>query len=171
MFRKSTPIPYVSHLFSVTALVAEFGGDEDQLIAAMLHDYLEDIPGASMQVLRDRWGDRVAELVLALTDTMEQPKPAWQQRKETYLAHLRHTPPDVRLISAADKLHNCRMIRRDLRTTGARAFQWFTGRRDGTLWYYQSVVEALGDGWSHPILVTLAAEVEGLHDDAAANPD
>ena len=168
VFRKATGVPYISHLFSVTALVAEHGGDEDQMIAAMLHDWLEDIDGSAPQVLRDRWGDRVADLVIALTDSNEQPKPPWRERKERYLAHLHHASDDVKLISAADKLHNCRMIRRDLAMHGPRVFQWFRGEQVGTLWYYESVVTALEDGWSHPILVALRHEVEGLHADAAS---
>lgn len=166
-FRKATGVPYISHLFSVTALVAEFGGDEDQMIAAMLHDWLEDIHGATPEVLRDRFGDRVTALVIALTDSNEQPKPPWRERKERYLAHLCVAPDDVRLISAADKLHNCRMIRRDLAMHGPRVFQWFRGEQVGTLWYYRSVVTALESGWSHPILVALRHEVDGLHQDAA----
>lgn len=168
VFRKATGIPYISHLFSVTALVAEYNGDEDQMIAAMLHDWLEDIDGATPDALRARFGDRVTDLVIALTDSNEQPKPPWRERKERYLAHLHHASPDVKLISAADKLHNCRMIRRDLAMHGPRVFQWFRGEQVGTLWYYRSVVTALEDGWTHPILVALHHEVEGLHQDAAS---
>lgn len=170
VFRKATGVPYISHLFSVTALVAEHNGDEDQMIAAMLHDWLEDIDGATPQVLRDKWGDRVADLVIALTDSNEQPKPPWRERKERYLAHLHHASADIKLISAADKLHNCRMIRRDLAMHGPRVFQWFRGERDGTLWYYRSVVEALAHDWEHAILVALRHEVDGLHADAAGHP-
>lgn len=166
VYRKSTGIPYVTHLFSVTALVGEYEGDEDQLIAAMLHDYLEDIDPNGASMLRARFGVRVAELVMALSDALEHPKPPWRARKERYLASLRTKPPDVRLVCAADKLHNCRSIRADLQRAGDVVWRRFTGDRDGTLWYYAMLVEALGDGWAHPLLDRLREEVEGLLEDA-----
>lgn len=165
-FRKSTTVPYVTHLFSVTALVGEYGGDEDQLIAAVLHDWLEDIPGARVDVLEARFGARVARMVAALSDSTTLPKPPWRARKEAYLAHLAHEPAEVKLISAADKLHNCRTIRRDLRENGLAVFDRFAGKRDGTLWYYESLVPALATGWAHPLLDQLRVEVAGLVADA-----
>lgn len=160
--RKGTHIPYITHLMAVTVTVGEHGGDEDQMIAAMLHDWLEDIEGASVEVLRERFGARVAGLVVALSDATERPKPAWRQRKERYLAHLAIEPVDVKLISAADKLHNCRSIRRDLRGMGQAIFDRFTGRKEGTLWYYRAVVEALAVGWESALLDELRTEVEAL---------
>ncbi|MCB9682029.1 MAG: bifunctional (p)ppGpp synthetase/guanosine-3',5'-bis(diphosphate) 3'-pyrophosphohydrolase [Alphaproteobacteria bacterium] len=169
-FRKGTTVPYVTHLFAVMALVGEAGGDEDQLVAALLHDYLEDVDPDGAPGLRARFGDRVADLVVGLSDALEHPKPPWQARKDRYLAHLRVAHPDLKLISAADKLHNCRTIRADLAVAGPVVFDRFTAGRDGTLWYYRAVVEALGHGWSHPLLDRLAAEVDGLHADADQPP-
>lgn len=164
--RKGTTIPYVTHLFAVTALVGEHGGDEDQLIAAVLHDWLEDIDGAERAELERRFGPRVARLVEALTDATVRPKPPWRERKEHYLAHLRGQPSEVKLVSAADKLHNCTAIRRDLAVVGDGLWSRFAGRRDGTLWYYGSVVDALGENWSHPLLARLDAEVAALVQEA-----
>lgn len=166
--RKGTTIPYVTHLFAVTALVGEHGGDEDQLIAAVLHDWIEDVDGATSDELDRRFGPRVARLVAALTDATERPKPPWRERKERYLAHLRHQPAEVKLISAADKLHNCTAIRLDHAAIGAELWPRFAGKRDGTLWYYRSVVDALGENWSHPLLDRLDAEVAALLRDAHA---
>jgi (p)ppGpp synthase/HD superfamily hydrolase len=160
--RKGSGVPYITHLMSVCALVGEAGGDEDQLIAAILHDYLEDIPGASASELERRFGARVARMVGALSDSTGEPKPPWRARKEAYLAHLRHEPDDVRLVSCADKLHNCRSIREDLAERGPEVFERFQGKRDGTLWYYQELVVALSEGWDHPMLRRLAREVEAL---------
>jgi (p)ppGpp synthase/HD superfamily hydrolase len=166
-WRKTTPIPYVTHLFSVTALVGEHGGDEDQLVAAMLHDYLEDIDPDGSADLAERFGERVAHMVVALSDALEHPKPPWHERKVRYLAALRGKDADVKLISAADKLHNCRCIRRDLHAEGPIVWKRFRGDRDGTLWYYRAVVDALADGWSSPLLDRLREEVDGLETDAA----
>jgi hypothetical protein len=101
-------------------------------------------------------------MVRALSDSTGEPKPPWRARKEAYLAHLRHEPDDVRLVSCADKLHNCRSIREDLAERGLEVFDRFQGKRDGTLWYYRELVVALGEGWDHPMLRRLTREVEAL---------
>jgi (p)ppGpp synthase/HD superfamily hydrolase len=165
VFRKKTDVPYITHLFAVTALVGEYGGDEDQLCAAILHDYLEDIEDADEGALRAQFGDHVVDMVHALSDTVEFPKPPWRPCKEAYIAQLAGKSPDVKLVSAADKLHNCRSIRRDVNREGVRTHERFSGKRDGTLWYYREVARALGEGWTHPLLDALTAEVEALHAD------
>lgn len=163
VWRKGSRTPYITHLFSVTALVGEHGGDEDQMVAAMLHDYLEDIPGATVEDLERRFGPRVAGMVLALSDSVGQPRPPWRGRKEAYLAKLRGEPGEVKLVSAADKLHNVRTIVMDHRRVGNAIFDRFSGKRDGTLWYYREVGTALADGWRSPLLDALQEEVETLH--------
>jgi (p)ppGpp synthase/HD superfamily hydrolase len=164
--RKGTGIPYLSHLLQVMVTVAEHGGDEDQLIAAVLHDYLEDIEGASAAELAAEFGERVAGLVAGLSDTAVRPKPPWLERKQAYLVHLRGSPADLKLISAADKLHNARSIRRDLRVVGAEVWDRFSGTREQTLWYYRELVSALGDGWESALLAELRVEVAALQAEA-----
>lgn len=165
--RKGTRIPYITHLLQVMVTVGEYGGDEDQLIAAVLHDWLEDIQGARVEMLVERFGARPAAMVLALSDSTAHPKPPWRARKEAYLAQLSREPAEVKLISAADKLHNCQSIRRDHAEIGAAVWDRFAGGRDGTLWYYGAVVTALGDGWSHPLPSRLEGEVNALLAEAA----
>jgi (p)ppGpp synthase/HD superfamily hydrolase len=160
--RKGSGVPYLSHLLQVMVTVAEHHGDEDQLVAAVLHDYLEDIEGASAGELRSRFGDRVATYVEALSDTTEQPKPPWRDRKVRHLERLRSEPPAVKLICAADKLHNARSLVRSLSTTGASVWQRFNAGPDDTLWYYEEGLKALRTGWSHPILVELEQAVGSL---------
>lgn len=160
--RKGTDVPYITHLFAVTARVGEAGGDEDQLIAAILHDWLEDVRTASAQQLTEQFGERVTRLVLALSDTIEFPKPPWRERKESYIAHLREQPAEVKLISACDKLHNATTLLRDARRDGVATFERFTGRREGTLWYYDAVADALASGWEHPVLDELREVVTQL---------
>ena len=166
--RKGTDTAYVTHLLAVTALVGEAGGDEEQLMAAVLHDVLEDVPTVDAAALRSRFGERVARLVEALSDTTETPKPPWRPRKEAYLAHLRGQPAEVKLISAADTLHNATTLVRDLRADGVATFARFSGGREGTLWYYSAVHAALADGWSHWLVDELGAAVDAMH--AAAAP-
>jgi (p)ppGpp synthase/HD superfamily hydrolase len=139
--RKGTDIPYVAHLLAVTALVLENGGDEDQAIGALLHDAAEDQGGLeTLQEIRRRFGERVADIVHACSDSFEFPKPPWKKRKEDYLAHLETTGDDVLLVSMADKVHNARSILADLRQYGASTWRRFSGGRDGSLWYYRSLL-------------------------------
>lgn len=142
--RKDSGVPYVSHVLAVAALAIEHGADEDQAIAALLHDAVEDQGGQpTAERIRAQFGTRVADLVLALSDTITSPKPPWRDRKERYLAHLAGAPTDVLLISACDKVHNARCIVADHAAVGSSLWQRFTGGRDGTLWYYRELAAIL----------------------------
>lgn len=140
--RKGSPTPYIAHLLGVTALVLEHGGDEDMAIAALLHDAVEDQGGMqTLDLIRQKFGNRVAQIVLACSDAFELPKPPWQQRKDAYLAHLPDISRDARLVSLADKLHNARSILISLYQQGPQVWQRFNGGREGTLWYYQALLQ------------------------------
>jgi (p)ppGpp synthase/HD superfamily hydrolase len=140
--RKASTIPYISHLMGVASLVLEFGGDEDQAIAALLHDVVEDCGGAPMpKEVRRRFGIRVAKIVDGCTDSDTYPKPPWRERKESYIRHLKTADADTRLVSAADKLNNVRSILSDYREVGESVWARFTGGREGTLWYYRALLE------------------------------
>ncbi|MDF3040657.1 MAG: metal dependent phosphohydrolase [Thermomicrobiales bacterium] len=142
--RKGSGVPYISHLLAVAAIVLEHGGTEDEAIAALLHDAVEDQGGqATLALIRDRYGDTVAAIVAGCTDTDEVHKPSWRPRKERYLAHFADAPPSVLLVVAADKLHNARSVLADYRELGDALWPRFTGNRDGTLWYYRAVADAL----------------------------
>ena len=142
--RKETDVPYVAHLLAVCALVLEDGGDEDEAIAALLHDVVEDQGGATRAAeVRARFGDRVAEIVVACSDTDVKPKPPWRPRKEAYLAHARAAADAVRRVSLADKVHNARAILADYRVVGEAVWTRFSAGGDDQLWYYASLVDAL----------------------------
>jgi (p)ppGpp synthase/HD superfamily hydrolase len=142
--RKQTAIPYIAHLMSVAALVLEAGGDEDLSIAGLLHDVVEDCGGKPMlEEVRRRFGKRVAHVVEGCTDADTYPKPPWRERKEAYLLHVRDADQEVRLVSAADKLHNAREILKDYREGGEPVWQRFKGKREGTLWYYRALADEL----------------------------
>jgi (p)ppGpp synthase/HD superfamily hydrolase len=166
--RKRTSVPYISHLMSVAALVLEAGGDEDQAIAALLHDVVEDCGGEPMlEEVRQRFGDRVAAIVHGCTDACTIPKPPWKQRKLDYLDVLRRAGDDIRLVSAADKLHNVRTILADYRVEGDSVWDRFSGRRDGTLWYYRAVLDVLRGGKSNRLVDELQRVVTELETLAA----
>jgi hypothetical protein len=117
--RKGTQIPYVSHLLAVASLALEHGATEDEAIAAVLHDAVEDQGGLrTVARIQERFGAPVAEIVQACSDTDVVPKPPWQLRKEAYIAHVRTAPASVRLVSACDKLHNARSILGTTDSTG-----------------------------------------------------
>ena len=138
--RKGSGVPYVAHLLGVCSLALEHGADENEAIAALLHDAVEDQGGAKMlHRIHQEFGEGVASIVEGCTDTDLQPKPPWRQRKEAYLAHLPQAPASVRLVSAADKVYNARSILRDYRQIGEEVWQRFRGGREGTLWYYRSL--------------------------------
>lgn len=164
--RKGTSIPYVAHLLGVTSLVLEQNASEDEAIAALLHDAVEDQGGdAILAEIRHRFGPQVAEIVDGCTDSRTTPKPPWRARKEAYLAHLRETTASVRLVSSADKLHNARAILRDYREVGESLWGRFTGGKEGTLWYYRALVEALRATGLTPLVEELdrvVSEIERL---------
>jgi GTP pyrophosphokinase len=141
--RKGTEVPYVAHLLAVAAIALENGASEDEAIAAVLHDAIEDQGGAVVgDEIERRFGGEVRAIVEGCTDTDVVPKPPWRARKEAYIAHLAEAPASVLLVSASDKLHNARSILGDLRELGDGLWSRFTGGKDGTLWYYRSLVEA-----------------------------
>jgi len=141
--RKKTERPYISHLMGVASLVLQYGGDEEQAIAALLHDVVEDCGGAPrLAEIREKFGERVARIVDGCTDTDRTPKPPWRERKQAYLERVRSEPADVLLVSAADKLYNVREILMDLREQGTEVWERFSGKRDGSLWYYRALLEA-----------------------------
>ena len=170
--RKGTAIPYVSHLLAVAGLVLENGGVEDEAIAALLHDAVEDQGGAATrEEIRRRFGESVAVIVDGCTDAETIPKPPWRERKERYVAHIADAPASVRLVSASDKLHNARSILSDLRSDGEAVWQRFKGGKEGTLWYYRSLVEAFRAHGSSPLVDELTRTVAAIERLAAEDED
>jgi GTP pyrophosphokinase len=148
---------------SVAAMVGEHDGDEDQFIAALLHDAVEDGEGRkTLEEIREAFGDRVAELVEGCTDAFDRPKPPWLERKQAYIQHIASASPELRLIVAADKLHNVSVITRDLAAEGPTVWDRFQGKREGSLWYYAEILAALSEGWDHPLLHELRRAVQRL---------
>ena len=148
-YRKSTDIPYISHLMSVAALVFENGGTEDQAIAGLLHDILEDAdPPSAMPWLREQIALHFGQEVLAIVDACTDGTPdesgnksAWEPRKIAYIAQMQNKPSNVLLVSCCDKLHNAREIMSDLNSIGIKVFDRFSSTKEQTLWYYESLSE------------------------------
>ena len=148
--RKSTDIPYISHPMAVAAQVSVWGGSEDQFIAALLHDVVEDGGAQYMPVIEEHFGKHVLDLVMACSDAAPQrgqPKGAWIERKEKYIANLRSATDEVLLISAADKWHNLASILADAKQLGEMVFDRFirqdferTDKKKMVLWYYKELL-------------------------------
>jgi (p)ppGpp synthase/HD superfamily hydrolase len=141
--RKGCEIPYISHLLAVAAIALENGADEDQAIAALLHDAVEDQGGLpQLEAIRARFGDNVAAMVADCTDAHGEPKPEWRPRKEAYIASLANKPARSLAVSLADKTHNASAINADLRGVGSEVWDRFTAEKHETLWYYRALAQA-----------------------------
>ena len=164
--RKGTDVPYISHLLSVAAIVLEHGATEDEAIAALLHDAIEDQGGRPIRdEIVSRFGRGVADIVEGCTDAEVTPKPPWRARKERFLAGLPQAHRSVLLVCAADKLHNARTLVDDYRLVGDALWQRFNGGKQGTLWYYRAVVTVLAAVSPGPLVEKLSqtiAELERL---------
>jgi len=140
--RKGSGVPYLSHLLAVSSLVMENGGDEDEAIAALLHDAVEDRGGNHiLQEIRSEFGEKVAEIVKGCSDCEGSPKPPWRERKEAHLRDLGAANDSVLLVTSADKLHNARCYLTDYRVRGEELWSHFRGGKEGTLWYLRAFVE------------------------------
>jgi len=149
--RKGTRIPYICHPLAVASLVLEAGGGEDEAIAGLLHDVPEDCGGrARLAEIRARFGEPVATLVDGCTDTYQDPKPPWRERKEAFLTRLQAGDPALLRVVSADKLHNARSMLGDYRREGEALWDRFSADLDrercraAILWYYGELVAVLG---------------------------
>jgi (p)ppGpp synthase/HD superfamily hydrolase len=158
--RKGTGIPYIAHLLAVASIAIEHGANEDEAIAALLHDAVED-QKATLAEIRVRFGDVVADIVEGCSDTDVAPRPPWRPRKEAYIAYVAAAPRSVRLVAAADKLHNARTALFDYRIMAEALWNRFNGGRE-TLWYYRGLVKAFRAAGSTPLIDELDRVVSEL---------
>jgi len=155
--------PVITHPLHAAQTIASLQLDADTIVAALLHDAIEDQGGSvAREEIRRRFSDDVVRIVDGCTDADTIPKPPWRRRKEAYIARLRHAPDSVRLVSAADKLHNARAIVQEYRTRGESLWKHFRAGRDGTLWYYRTVVETLKQAGTNPLVEELQRVVSEL---------
>jgi (p)ppGpp synthase/HD superfamily hydrolase len=154
--RKGTSVPYFSHLMAVAATVIENGGTEEEAIAALLHDAVEDQGGPQrLRDIRDRFGKKVAAIVEACSDSLQDTasgeKEDWLVRKRRYLGELARKSRSVHRVSAADKLHNARAIGRDAAAHGEALWKRFSKPRDQTIAYYTALAKKLSSAFPGPL--------------------
>lgn len=164
--RKCSDVPYISHLLGVTALVLEDGGSEEEAIAALLHDAIEDQGGdKTRREIKAKFGDKVAEIVEGCTESDLTPKPPWKERKLATINKLRHASPEIRRVTLADKVHNARSILSDWYRIGDAVWERFKTGKSETLWYFKSIAEVDRELGSTPLgeeLTRVIAQLESL---------
>ena len=139
--RKYSGAPYIAHILGVTAFVLEDGGSEDEAIAAALHDTAEDNGGqATLDAIRAEFGDRIAQIVRECSDTLESPKPPWEERKRNHLKVLQTAMPETIRVMLADKVYNALSLLHALQTDGDEVWTAFKGGKSGTLWYFHEML-------------------------------
>jgi (p)ppGpp synthase/HD superfamily hydrolase len=161
--RKGSRTPYVGHLLGVAGYVFEDGGSEDEAIAALLHDAIEDRDRSGLtQALIAAFGKHVVAIVQGCSQ--EGGDADWRTRKQRYIDHLAdpETQPEVLRVSLADKLHNVRSILRDHRELSHRLWKRFNADPAETLWYYRRLREIYLDRFPGAMAEEFAAEVERL---------
>lgn len=138
--RKVSGVPCMAHLLAVTALVLEDGGTEDEAIAALLHDVIEDQGGETIRAeIEQQFGEAVVVIVEGCTEFMDVPKPCWFERKQRYLLHLQQAFSSVRWVSLADKLHNACSLLVNWQRYGDRVWYCFNAMREEVLWFFRSL--------------------------------
>ena len=176
--RKGTDIPYMAHLLGVASLVmgeagrAGFQVTEDMVIAALLHDAVEDHGGLlRQQDIEQNFGPNVARMVEGLSDSFSEDaskKLSWMERKQAYIQRLRGEPEDVRLISAADKLYNARAILEDYREIGPKVWDRFKRGRSDQIWYFDELIAVFKSFGTSGVVEELERVVEELRIISAA---
>lgn len=163
-FRKGANIPYISHPMAVASLVIENGGTEEEAIAALLHDAVEDCGGPPiLEKIRQQFGESVAHIVDGCSEPVTEPEPPWKERKLAYIAHVKQANPSVRLVSCADKLHNVRSVLFDYRQQGEKLWDRFNAGKKESIWFYRTLAKELrANGERRPILDELDQAVSDL---------
>lgn len=157
--RKGTAVPYITHPVAVAGLVAKHGGTEDEVVAALLHDVVEDTE-ATITEVEDRFGSEVAKIVSAVSHVPGD----WKYRKLTYLEKLADpsTPKGALVVAAADKLHNARDTLVDVAVQGPVAWEKFNAGVEDQLWWYQEVASELSERLPGELTDQLVATVDKL---------
>lgn len=158
--RASDGRPYVAHLLRVTGLVIQDGGSEEEAIAALLHDAVEDQGGIErLNEIRERYGHVVAEIVDECTDSYGDPKPTWRRRKEQYLEELDRASPGALRVSLADKLDNVRTMVRRYRARDEVQWSRSGKSRDDLRWYYRALASKFCELRPGPLAAELGRAV------------
>jgi len=170
--RKGTNIPFMAHLLGVASLVVGEAGQvpfpvtEEMVIAALLHDAVEDHGGLPrLEDIKCNFGPEVARMVEGLSDSFEEDssqKKSWEERKQTYIFRLKDEPANIRLISAADKLYNARTVLDEYRAVGSKVWDRFKRGRDPQIWYFRELLRVFKSAGTNRVVEELERVVVEL---------
>ncbi len=158
--RKVSGVPYIVHPYSVAFLLAHYVDDEDVIIAGLLHDTLEDVPTYTVKMLRAEFGDRVAAIVLEVTEDFTQAEKenhdirgnGWRQRKEKYLENLKNDSREALLVATADKIHNMRNALDEYSLHGEAVWTKFKRNAENLVWFYTEAGAVISARLTHPLV-------------------
>jgi (p)ppGpp synthase/HD superfamily hydrolase len=169
--RKGTKIPYISHPMAVASIALEYGATEEQAVAALLHDAIEDGGDTYVDSIEALFGSHILNLVQGCTDGTPDhtgKKAPWLERKTAYLEHLQQASDEILLVSCSDKLHNARAIVSDLINEGPSVFERFSSTTEQTLWYYRQLANVFTNRKTPPAkaLESAVSQMEALSQSA-----
>lgn len=148
----ATPFPYVTHPFAVAMIAADYTNDEEVIIAALLHDTLEDTD-YTPEELQDDFGGTVKELVTAVTEQKSDPDhTSRKESKRAYLKQLREAPHDALIVAAADKIHNIRAMVEEFYDDHSAFVATFGHHFEDRLTFYEALGDVLNDRLQNDIL-------------------
>jgi (p)ppGpp synthase/HD superfamily hydrolase len=160
--RKGNGMPYIVHPVHVAIILLKYGFSEEVVMAGLLHDMVEDTE-MGLASIRERLGERVAELVKRMTDAPygERERLSWEDQRAILLEHLRHGDPDVVAIKVADCLHNVATLKLELESIGVSIWERFTRGAVPTLEFHRKVLGIAEQVWgNHPMVVEFRDTIE-----------
>jgi (p)ppGpp synthase/HD superfamily hydrolase len=165
--RKVSDVPYIVHPYAVAFLLAHYTDDEEVIIAGLLHDVLEDVPGYTENDLIAEFGARVTAIVKEVTEDYTEAekedhslrKHNWKERKEKYLANLSDDSHEALLVATADKVHNIRSLIDDYAIHGEATWERL-GNKERIFWFYGETVRIISDRLDHPLAEELRKTFE-----------
>jgi (p)ppGpp synthase/HD superfamily hydrolase len=142
--RKGSDTPFIAHLLCVSALILEDGGSEDEAIAGLLHDAVEDQGGLiRLEEIKTKFGYTVAGIILECSESHTHPKPPWKDRKKASISKMNNVSDSAIRVILADKIHNARSIIHEYNKHGEKFWDSFKAGKEGTVWYYKEILSVL----------------------------
>ncbi len=160
-FRKGNEsVPYVIHPFAVAFILVGYTDDEDVIVAALLHDVLEDVKSEyySYDDMSNEFGERVLSIVQDVTEnkdgytTRREEIAHWDDRKNGYVAHLAHACQEALLVCCADKIHNIQSLVQEYRTHGSALWQRFNASPEKMFRIYERIIQVLKQRLDSPLV-------------------
>lgn len=165
--KDSLQTPYITHLVGVMILLSSATHDEDILIAGLLHDALEDVHDYTPEMMEEKFGTRVKDIVLGVTEEFKLRKeqaPSWKLEKISYLENLRNAGDESVMVALADKVQNVRSLIELMKIHKSDSLASFGSSHADRTWFYRESLaigeERLGD--DHILVDELRMELDEM---------